>query len=289
MSTGIRSFVLVIVDDLDNEIDRYPLEYVDTPKNLGFEMQFTTIESRLTTLFTSVREKKLPTTLNINFLPPEAYQKANRFKNFVQRYMNRRMVLEYNDTVQIKSWEGKVQKFGQEELTEWGGLVCPISFLPATPKYIKKDNTILIQFSPEGKRYPFKYPYYYGYSLIRNNVIENTYFDEIPLRVTLHGPMYSPRVALSEVREDGSREIYSAVQFDGLTINEGEHVIIDAIQSKVLLYRDGKYTSAYDYVDKSTDLDVFLHAKGDVVSEVTVNLTPEDTGYLTASYRQYTL
>lgn len=283
---NIRSFAIVIVDDFDREIDRFPLDYADTPKNLGFELEFTTLESRLTTYFTSAREKKLPTTLNLNFLPPKAYEKANRFKQFVQRYTNSRMVFEYYDTDEVKNWEGKVQKFGQDELTEWGGLVCPISFLPGTPKYIRRDNTISIQYSSIGKSYPLKYPYSYGYSTIKNNVIINNYFDEIPLRVTLYGYMTNPQVMLQDMQ---TGEIYSTVRFEGLTINEGEHVVIDAIQSKVLIYRNGVYSSAYDYISKQADLNSFLYAKASCTSCVKINLSPSETGYLKASYRQYTL
>ena len=129
----IRKFALVVVDDFGNEIERFNLDYADTPKNFGFEIEFTTLESRLTTYFTSAREKKLPTTLNINFIPPNAYLKVNYFKNFVQKHMNKTMVFEYDDTTVVKNWEGKIQKMGLEELNEFGSLVCPISFIPSTP------------------------------------------------------------------------------------------------------------------------------------------------------------
>lgn len=284
---NIRSFAIVIVDDFDREIDRFNLDYADTPKNLGFELEFTTLESRLTTYFTSAREKRLPTTLNLNFLPPNAYHKVNAFKQFVQKYTTARMIFEYYDTTsEVKNWEGKVQKLGQEELTDWGGLVCPISFLPGTPKYIRKDNTISIVQSSTGKSYPFKYPYSYGRSLAENNIIHNTYFDELPLRVTLYGYMTNPQVML---QDDLTEEIYSTVRFDGLTIAEGDHLIIDAIQSKVLLYHNGVYTSAYDYISKEADLDSFLYARANCTSKVVINLSPVETGYLRASYRQYTL
>ena len=285
----IRSFALVIIDEFDREIDRFPIDYADAPKNLGFELEFTTLESRLTTYFTSVREKKISPAFNLNFLPPNAYAKANAFKRFVQTHMNHRMVFEYYDTTEVKSWEGKIQKFGQEELLDWGGLTCPVSFFPATPKYLRRDNTIKIQLSSIGKSYPFKYPYTYGKSLIQNNTIDNNYFDEIPLRVYLYGKLTNPQIGLAEVNADGSKTQYSSVRFDNLTIAEGEHLIVDAIQSKVLLWRSGKYISAYDYVSKQSDLDTFLYAKGSSVSELLTRLDSQDTGYLVASYRQYTL
>lgn len=283
----IRRFAIVVIDDFDNEIDRFNLDYADTPKNLGFEMEFTTLESKLTTQFTSAREKHVPITLNINFLPPQAYAKANAFKRFIQSHMNQRTVFEYSDTTEVKNWEGKIQKFSQEELTDWGGLVCPISFLPATPKYLRRDNTILIKQSSVGKTYPFKYPYAYGKSVIQNNLIENTYFDEIPLRVTVYGVMTDPQIGLFE-SVNGVDTVYTSVRFN-LTLAENEHLVIDAVRSKILLWKNEKYVSAYDYVDKDISLDAFLFAKANTVSRVAVVLNSGESGYLTASYRQYIL
>lgn len=287
MKNNIRKFALVIVDDFDREIDRFGLDFADTPKNLGFELEFTTLESRLTTYFTSAREKKLPVTLNLNFINPNAYEKANAFKRFVQKYTNKRMVFEYNDTTSaVKNWEGKVQKFGQDELNGFKSLVCPISFLPATPKYVRKDNVITIRAATTGKSYPFSYPYSYGRSIVENNIINNEYFDEIPLRVTIYGAMNNPQISL----QDGTTgDVYSTVRFENLFVSDGEELIIDAIQSKVLIKRNGQLTSAYDYLSKDANLDSFLYAKANTTSKVVIALTPLESGYLKASYRQYTL
>lgn len=287
MNKKIRKFALVIVDDFDKEIDRFNLDYADTPKNLGFELEFTTLESRLTTYFTSAREKKLATTLNLNFIRPNAYEKANAFKRFVQKYTNQRMIFEYNDTTSdVKNWEGKVQKFGQDELNEYKTLVCPISFLPATPKYIRKDNAITITPATKGKSYPFKYPYSYGKSFVENNIINNEYFDDIPLRVTIYGAMNNPQISLQDMSSGG---VYSTVRFENLYVTENEELIIDAIQSKVLIKRNNVLTSAYDYLSKDASLDSFLYAKANTTSKVVISLNPLESGYLKASYRQYTL
>ena len=286
MAAKIRKFALVVIDAFDKEIDRFNLDYADTPKNLGFELEFTTLETRLTTYFTSAREKKLSTTLNLNFLAPNAYAKVNAFKRFVQRHINERMVFEYNDTVETKNWEGKIQKLGQEELNAFKGLVCPISFLPATPKYVRKDNTVYISQSSVGKSYPYYYPYSYGKATVENNIIENTYFDDVPLRVYLYGTMSNPQISLQNT---DTEEVYSTVRFENLYIDENEHLIIDAINSKVLIYRNGTYLSAYDYISKDSNLDSFLFALANATSKIIISLNASETGYLRASYRQYTL
>lgn len=281
----VRAFALVVIDDFERELDRFTLDYVEAPKNLGFEMEFTTIESRLTTYFTSAREKKIATTLTLNFLPPRAYEKVNAFRFFVQKHMNDRVVLEYNDTTsQIKNWEGKVQKLNVTEKEDWGGMTCEMQFLPGTPKYQKIDNTIYIKFSTIGKSYPFKYPYAYGKTLVENNSINNDYFDEIPLRVFLYGSCASVYLALSA---DG--KVYSKFRMNDFTLAEGEHLVIDAISSKVQVYRNGAYQNAYDYVDKSSEYDSFLFAKEAATSQLISGLTAQDSGEVRANYRQYLL
>lgn len=282
----IRKFALVVIDSFDKEIDRFNLDYADAPKNLGFELEYTTIETRLTSVFTSAKEKKIPTTVNINFLPPYAYNKANAFRQFIQRHMDDRIIFEYDDTTSVKNWEGKVQKFDLTELTDWGGLSCPMFFIPATPKFIKKDNVVQIKQSSYGKSYSYEYPYSYGASLSENNSILNDYFDEIPLRVVLYGKMTNPQVSLLDV---STGEVYSTVRLDSLTIEEGQHLVIDAINSKVLLYRNGSYFSAYEHVGKQETLDSFLFARKHTTTELIINLDPEETGYLVASYRKYVL
>lgn len=283
---NVRKFALVIIDEFENELDRFDLDYADTPKNLGFELEFTTLETRLTTIFTSAKEKKTPTTLNINFLPPNAYLRVNAFKSFVQKHLNEKMVFEYYDTVEVKRWEGKIQKLSQEELTDWGGLICPISFLPGTPKYILREDAITIQQSSVGKSYPYKYPYQYGYAIAENNMIDNTYFDDIPIRVTLYGPLKDLQVSLEDI---DTQEIYSIVRLNDLSLSQGEQLIIDAINSKVTLFSNGLGSSAYDYLEKSADFDSFLYAKKNTKSRLKFTIGLQDTGYIKASYRQYTL
>lgn len=286
MKSNIRKFALVIVDDFDTELYRLPLDYVEMPRNLGFELEFTTLETRLTTYFTSAREKKSAITLNLYFLNPNAYQKANVFKRIVQANLNKRMVLEYNDTNETKYWEGKIQKFQQDELDKFKSLICPISFLPGTPKYKLYNNVITVKYDTVGKTYPFKYPYTYGRTIVENNIINNTYFDDIPLRAVFYGKIENPQISLID---ESTQEPYSTIRFNNLTIEEGDELIIDAIHSKVLLKIQGTIVSAYDYLDKSQGLDSFLYAKANTVSKVMVSLNAGQTGYLKASYRQYTL
>lgn len=285
MALNIRKFALLVIDDFDQIVDRYNLDYVESPQNLGFEMEFTTLEQRLTTYFTSAKEKRIDTNLTIVFADGYVYERYNALARFIQKYMNSRIVFEYNDTTVVKMWEGKVRKLTKTEKTEYGALKCGLVFAPGTPKYIYKDNTIRIQYSSTGKKYPLKYPYSYGSKVVSNNEIFNTYFDEIPLRIWVYGSISNPVISLL----DETDTVYSSVKFNDLTLVDGEHVIVDAINKQVLLYRNNAYQDAYDYLDLGASFDKFLYAEENTTSRLSINLTANDTGYLRGSYRQYTL
>lgn len=283
----VRKFALLVLDDFDKEIDRIDLHYAESPRNLGFELDFSSIESKSFVHFTSMRERRLSPNIVLNFLPPNAYKKLNSFKLFIQQNLRNRTVLEYDDTTgELKYIEGKVQRLGQEELTEWGGLVCPIVFTPSTPKYIRKDDVVLIGTHNSGKSYPYNYTYNYTNSTVSSQDIQNTYFDDVPMKVVVHGTVSNPVVALQDVVTE---EIYSVVRFEGLYVGKGESLIIDSSQYKILLYSNGKYTSVYDYVGKQSHLDAFLFLRANSTSRVVFSIDPEEDGYLVGSYRQYVL
>ena len=98
--------------------------------------------------------------------------------------------------------------------------------------------------------------------------------------------MNNPQISLQDLN---TGEVYSTVRFENLYINSDEHLVIDAINSKVLLYRNNKYVSAYDYLAKDTSLDSFLFVTKNSKSALVISFGATDTGYVKASYRQYTL
>lgn len=285
---AIRKFALIAIDDYGNEVDRYPLDYVESPRNLGFELEFKTLNTQLTTQFTDIKEKKLSTNFNINFLPPNAYAKAVGFRNFVQKYLMTRTLIEYNNTEMTQYWEGKVQKFGQEELQDWGGLTCPVVFMPSTPKFINKEDSLAIHLD-SSKIYSYSYPYTYGRTEINNTLIDNTYMGDIPLKITIYGRVRNPAIGLTTLDENGEQVVYARLSFTGLLIEEGEHLIIDSTTSKISLWRGGKYVSAYDYIYRGESNSTFLYAKGNTQSHIVAQMSPDDTGSIIAGYRQYIL
>lgn len=285
----VRKFSLVAINDFDEDIDRFNLDDVSNPQGVGFEIEYTSIESHLTTIFTSAKEKKVATQMTVIFTNPSAYAKSSIFKSFVQKYVNKRVILEYKNSDEILNWEGKITKCGITELNKFGELECPISFLPGTPKYVKRENSITIQRSSKGMNFPLKLPFCFGKNLIKNNLLQNNYFDKIPLRIFVYGDIINPQISLIDTK---TSEVYSRIWFagnGGLTLDIDEHILIDAITNKILLWRGGKYISAYDYLNNSNDYDTFAWAKEDTLSELHINLGAESKGYLKASYREYKL
>ena len=94
--------------------------------------------------------------------------------------------------------------------------------------------------------------------MIENSLLNNTYFDDIPIRVRIYGFVANPQISL----RDENGEIYSTVRFLNLTLQQGQILEIDAINSRIFFYRSENDTEPEDYynfVDKT--LDTFLYAK----------------------------
>lgn len=132
-----------------------------------------------------------------------------------------------------------------------------------------------------GKSYPFKYPYAYGKSRVENNEIENPYIANIPVTVKITGSIFEPTVLLLK---DG--EEYARVQFTGITLEEGQYIVINSAAHKIYFFNG---TETVDYsAETDPQYETFLFAESGT-SIISVNLVSPYTGELTGSWRQYGL
>lgn len=280
----IRKYALVILDKQDQIIDRYSLDLVTEPSDNGFSLNLSTISSDIEDIITKVVQEKQVITMNvIQYL--NAYNKTNILANWIQKYSTAqyRMCLEYNDTTQTRYCEGKVTSLTKGEKDEFGEIVQKLSFQMTTPYFIKQEQTISIQVSNYGKKYPFTYPYSYGVDKVENNKINNVYILDIPLIITINGTIATPTISLVDENDN----IYNTVKFSNLVINQGEQLIINSAQRKIYKIVDGVETDMSAETDPSYD--TFLRAKNGI-SRIIINTVDASTGFnLVGGWRQYTL
>ena len=156
-------------------------------------------------------------------------KKSETIRRFIEQYTNsNKMALEYDNGVLLKYIDCLVQDFDLSEKDEFQSLTIPITIKPLSPFYRIVSNEITIKPAESGKAYPHGYPYGYGSGTIENNEIKNTYIKEIPLVITIYGEMSNPLIVL----KDEDDEIYDTLEFEALTLAEGEHIIIDSINRK---------------------------------------------------------
>ena len=170
------------------------------------------------------------------------------------------------------------------EKDEYKDLAQDLTFTMTTPFFVKKENTITIQVSSVGKKYPFKYPYQYGKNIVENNQINNPYIQNVPITITIDGAIDNPTIDLLD--EEGNR--YSRVQFDGITITTGELLVINSAQKKIFkINLDGTQT---DYrPEVSPEFDTYLLAHRGITT-ISINTNDSGEGFkLTGGWRQYTL
>lgn len=281
----MRSYALVVLDKEDRIIDRYNLDIVTNPTENGFKLNLSLISTDIEDIITKVTQQKNIIKFTV-YHHNNSYTKSNILANWIQKYStaNYKMALEYNDTKVVRYCEGKVVSLTKTELDEYKNLAQDLQFQQTTPYFIKQENTITIQVSSVGKSYPYRYPYSYGANIVENNEINNPYFLDIPLIVTINGAITNPTIDLLD--EFGNR--YNRVKFDGITIAQGETLIINSAQRKIIkVLEDG---TEEDYVPEvSPDEDTFLRAKSGY-STISVNTNDSAEGFkLTGGWRQYTL
>ena len=281
----IRGYALVVMNTKDEIIDRFNLDLITAPTGNGFQLELSTIATDIEDVITKVVQKKPTINMTVHQVK-NGYMQSNILTNWIQKYSttDSNMFLEYNDTVTTKYCGGKVTSLTKTEKDEYRDLAQDLTFTMTTPFFIKRENTITIQVASVGKKYAFKYPYSYGKNVVENNEIDNPYILNVPVIITIDGAIDNPTIDL--LNENGDR--YSRVQFDGITIAEGESLIINSAQKKIYkINTDGSETDFRPEVNPEFDTYLLAHRGTTTIS---INTNDTSTGFkLTGSWRQYTL
>ena len=278
----MRQFNFVVLDESDLIVDRYNLNYVTNISGLGYELNLSTIETDIKDYITKIIQTKRNISLTI--IHTDKYRGQSNLTKWLQSNYNKTICLEYINEVETLYCEGMVINNSFSEVSQYKVLDNNIIFKPITPFFKRFENKILIQRSSEGKKYPLAYPYCYGLNRTLNNEINNTYFTDVPVIITIYGTITNPHIILT----DSENNIYNEILFDDLFIDEGECLIINSAQRKIW-FDDGS-GNLVDYYNQLDDAyDSYLRAKPNDITAVNVNLDVNDSGYLIGSWRQYTL
>lgn len=278
----MRKFAFVVLNDEDKIIDRYNLDYVDGLSGLGFALTLSKIETDVEDYITKIVQQKQSLGLTVHHL--KGYKAGDYLKLWLAKHINDCLCIEYDNTQRVSYIEGVVTNCGETELNEFNILEQKITFQPTTPFFTKLDNNVKIQVSSVGKSYPFKYPYSYGQNIMLNNEIENNYIKDVPLIVTIYGTIVNPIITL----RDENDEVYNEIRFVDLDLQDGQKIIINSAQKKILFDNgSGNLQDYYYKIDGAYDS--YLRAKPLSISKININLQNTDTGYLIGSRRQYRL
>lgn len=281
----IRAYALVILDKQDKIIDRFNLPLVTNPTENGFKLSLSKISSDIEDIITKVVQQKTVKKFNV-VQYQNSYEKSSVLSNWIQKYSKTdfRMALEYNDTNLLKYCEGKVTSLDKTEKDEYGVLTQAMEFTPVTPYFLKQENALILKSSNVGKKYPYKYPYMYGTSTVENNEVDNPYLYDIPVIVTLTGPIEHPAVSLA----DENDESYAKVSFPNIDLAQGEKLVINSAQRKI--YKIATNGTETDYVPEvDPQFDTFLRARSGI-SKLIVNTPDAGIGFsLVGGWRQYVL
>jgi hypothetical protein len=279
----VRSFELLIFDEDKKIIARYPLEKVEKPQGLGFSQEISVISTNTIDYITKHVLKKEDITLTILFEEPSAYFKANAFRSWYCKHIRDKLTLKYEDGALTRYIDVVIKKAEVAEI-DTGFNAVPVTLQPLSPFYTLKLKKVISTIATENKAYPYSYPYSYGGGILSDGVISNEFFERVPLRVEILGPLNNPLVML----QDESQQTYAQVKFSNVSLLAGGKIVIDAIEKRI--YYQGSPTAAiedyYNKVDKA--FNTFLFANPGI-STIIGNLTANTASSLNVTYVQYVM
>lgn len=280
----VRKFEFQILDDAQNVIDRFQLDRVTSPSGFGFTQNLTVIETKTIDYIVDRALKKKDISMTVHFEEPQSYLKANSFRDWYCRRITDKLVLKYFDGAMERYMDVAIKEFTVTEI-DAGINSVPITLQSLSPFYILKKKKVLTAMYTSGKKYNYSYPYSYGGGQFQGNVVENDFFEPIPLQIKIQGPIVEPVINL----KDSNNEIYASLRFNNIVLATGQSIVVDGINTKIQYYSEPGATPVdyYNYIDKS--LNTFLFAQPGI-STLTANLVENDpTSAVHIVYVQYIL
>lgn len=280
----MRKFEFQIYDDSQLLIDSYNLSIVTDPTGFGFSQKLDVVKTRTVDYIVDRSLEKKDIKLSVHFEEPNSFQKINRFRAWYANYITKKMVLKYNDGSEDRYIDVAIKEFNVTEINTKLNTV-PLTLQPLSPFYSLKSKQIIASIQTVGKAYPYSYPYAYGGGVLENAIVDNKFFESIPIAVRVIGRVVNPQISL----KDENNTIYATVNFSAITVDNNESLLIDAINSRILFYNANNPNGLdyYNNVDKSKQ--TFLFAKPGR-STIIANLDQnEANAKLQITYVQYGL
>lgn len=281
----VRTFKLIAYDkDTNAALDEILLPNVTSPSGIGFKQKVTVQETDTIDYVVRQVVQKKDIKLTVNFIPPDGYEKAESFQNWLGNYLSLdiyKLVLEYSNGMNNRLVDIYISDY--ELIAQAAGVVgVNLTIKPLSPNYITGRTIINIHASQYNKTYPYSYPYRYGGGALSGNSINNRFIAAIPLCVTLRGRIVNPEVSLIS---NGS--VYAKIKFSGLTLAAGATLVIDGINQRIIhTTAGGVSTDYFNEIDK--DNDTFLMAKpGESTISANLDSTEESNPNVEISYVQY--
>lgn len=278
----IRKFALNVFDKNQDIVDRFILDKTTEPKALGFSLAASTIKTETVEVVVQLAQELKSISFSVIMPAPNAYQKAQALRNWIEANALGNITLEYQSDNGIIYCDVVVTAFDFTEAEYDGSIKIPITMKPVTPFWRLIKNQIIFYPANDGKSYPYRYPYRYGKVMVENNEINNSYIKDIPLILQIFGPYSDPVINISN-----DMGVYGTVEVNGVNIKEGQSLIIDSVRHKVELFDGKNYVDYYDFINPEKQ--TYLFARAHSKSKLSVNFGNNGKGKVTATYRQYKL
>ena len=231
-------------------------DFLLMPTGIGFKQTLDIVTGDTIDYIIKQTINKKNIKLTILWKGPTAYAKYQSFATWIARYFDlTKYHLRFSYDVTGTRRYVEVAAINLE-LTGRDGrnVTATLDLQPLTPFYEEVSTSFIVNDTNVGKIYDYAYPYIYGGGAFSGgNSIKNEYLKDIPLKIILKGPMATPYVSITKVKEDGvtlEDTPYGRVMFaGGVSITANETITIDAFNSKIYITSVNPTTGAITITD----------------------------------------
>ena len=244
----MRKFYFVNEVGTSYFLDHRNNTYIESLEGLGFEfeIEYQNFDSRFVESKRTIPQK----VISMELIFTEGYKGFTKWRNFVTQSQTIRLFYECDG---VKYCYVNIRTSSKTQL-EAGILRSSIEIDCLSLWLVNKSAAIHVSGIDGGKKYTYKYPYVYSVSYNGKVTVQNDSPREIPLKITLNGNLYNPRVI---VRKNG--QDISTLR---LIMDERENptIEIDAEPTNQHIYKivNGEIKDIYDLQDFSCDNFLFL-------------------------------
>lgn len=214
------------------------------------------------------------------------YRNYKYLMNFLTQNGENAFALEYNDGVTTKFCDVILKSAPKSEIDEYGVFSENFVFERQYYWYEEKEENFSLKSTDATKvSFPLPFPFgFIGQSFINSYTINNNFFEEAPIKITIIGPVVKNPIVI-QIKDEVQSKTISEISLKS-SVSQNEILTIDASSKKIIFNKNGIESNAYDLTDKMKQSFLYLPLG---TYTITTNLDLADAGTIEITIKRYLL